>query len=378
MELTSENDSDQNRITAEIPVASLGTTFREARERLGLSVADVANQIKFAPRQIEALEADDFKRLPEATFLRGFIRSYAKIMQLDAQKLLAALPQAKESTMELAPASVNVPFPDAHSLLKQNLIWLTAAALLAMLTGAFALWNFMSPVKQTKVVQVETPVSLPAEVQIIQSPPIPGVRATAPAGPTASRERFSAGKAQSSVPAMKTQVAVVTPQATVTAPAAKSDTLSQAQLPNTEDKSETKPETKPESKSWWQRLMAKPEDKPETMPEAKPEAKPEAVATTPLQTQAAKSAVQSVKSLQTTQLRLEFGEESWTEIKDRDGKIISSQINPRGSELIVNGHAPFSMLIGHGLSVRLYREGKQVDLTPYINKYSEVAHVTLK
>ena len=55
--------------------------LREARERLGLSVADVAAQIKFAPRQIEALEADDFKHLPEAAFLRGFVRSYAKILQ---------------------------------------------------------------------------------------------------------------------------------------------------------------------------------------------------------------------------------------------------------------------------------------------------------
>jgi len=36
------------------------------------------------------------------------------------------------------------------------------------------------------------------------------------------------------------------------------------------------------------------------------------------------------------------------------------------------------MLIGHGLSARLYHQGKQVDLAPYINKYSEVAHVTLK
>ena len=39
---------------------SLGKMLREAREQLGLSIADVAAQIKFAPRQIEALEADDF------------------------------------------------------------------------------------------------------------------------------------------------------------------------------------------------------------------------------------------------------------------------------------------------------------------------------
>jgi cytoskeleton protein RodZ len=82
MEHPSENNSGQGNRPA---ATSLGNILREAREKLGLSVADVAGQIKFAPRQIEALEAEDFKRLPEAAFLRGFVRSYAKILHLDAE-----------------------------------------------------------------------------------------------------------------------------------------------------------------------------------------------------------------------------------------------------------------------------------------------------
>jgi len=81
---------------------------------------------------------------------------------------------------------------------------------------------------------------------------------------------------------------------------------------------------------------------------------------------------------QTAELRLVFGEESWTEIKDKDGNIISSQINPRGSELHLEGNPPFTMLIGHAASASLYYRGKQVDLKPYINQYSEVAHLKLK
>ncbi|MFZ2540803.1 MAG: DUF4115 domain-containing protein, partial [Gallionella sp.] len=97
-----------------------------------------------------------------------------------------------------------------------------------------------------------------------------------------------------------------------------------------------------------------------------------------LSTQAAESATQSNVLSPITQLRLEFGEESWTEIKDGEGKMLSSKLNPPGSELIVYGRAPFTMLIGHGLSVRLFHQGKQVDIVPYINEYSEVAHVTLQ
>jgi len=393
MEQYSENDSAQTVNAA----ATLGASLREARERLGLSVADVANQIKFAPRQIEALEADDFKRLPETAFLRGFIRSYAKILQLDAQKLLEALPRTKEAAMELAPASVNVPFPDAQSLVKQNLVWLGAAALLAVITAAFALWNFMSPVKPSKVVQVETPVSLPTEVQIIPDTLAPDMR-KASSVPDTSKDRSAVARAQSAVPATKAASAKATPQNPAAIPAAKSAAPLPVQPIKTEAKPEDKPEAKPEpkpetspepkpeakgdSKSWWSSLMPKFDDKPVAKAENKTEIRQESVtevkpAASP-QAQAEKSATPAAKPSKNIELRLEFGEESWTEIKDRDGKIISSQVNPRGTELIVNGRAPFTMLIGHGLSVRLYREGKPVDLAPYINKYSEVAHVTLK
>jgi len=70
---------------------SPGRSLREAREVRGLSIADVVNSIKFSGRQIEAIERNDFAHLPGATFVRGLIRSYAKLLQLDPQPLLAML-----------------------------------------------------------------------------------------------------------------------------------------------------------------------------------------------------------------------------------------------------------------------------------------------
>ncbi len=40
-------------------------------------------------RQVEALEANDFPHLPQATFLRGFVRSYARMLKLDEVALIA-------------------------------------------------------------------------------------------------------------------------------------------------------------------------------------------------------------------------------------------------------------------------------------------------
>jgi len=165
-----ENKSEQGDNSTAIPVVSLGKMLREARERLGLSVADIAAQIKFAPRQIESLEADDFMRLPEAAFLRGFVRSYAKILQLDAQTLLEALPQSKATNSEPISASANVPFPDVQTSQRQNQILLGAALLIAVLVAVFAAWHFTSPIKQPGVAKTETPVALPAELPVVTDP----------------------------------------------------------------------------------------------------------------------------------------------------------------------------------------------------------------
>ncbi|BBI99837.1 XRE family transcriptional regulator [Ferrigenium kumadai] len=277
--------------------------MREARERLGLNVTDVAHQIKLAPRQIEALEADDYQRLPEMAFVRGFVRSYAKILHLDAESLLAVLPQPEAAAVQPILPSVEVPFPSPLSPQRQNLILLGAALLLAVVVVAFAVWHLTTPQEKTETAQVETPLALPADVQVIPASPVAEASTMASAVPAVSAPQPLPVAAQSSVPAAKTAVA---PTAT-----------------------------------------AKPVPQPDT-------------------------------SAKTGVLRLVFGEESWTEIRDRDGKLISSQINLPGSELRLDGRAPLSLVIGHAASAHLYYKGKEVDLKPYTNATSEVARLTLE
>ncbi|MHB0926445.1 MAG: RodZ domain-containing protein [Gallionellaceae bacterium] len=318
MEQLPENNADQgDNPAAIIPAVSLGKTLREAREHLGLSISDVAHQTKFASRQIEALEADDFQHLPEMPFVRGFVRSYAKILQLDAQPLLALLPQTNAPQMPLVSDSVEVPFPNAYSPQRQNLVWLGAALLLAVLVVAFAVWHFTTPLDKPETAQVETPVSLPDKMQIIPASPVAETGVIAPPAAPAARLALVA---QSSVPAAK-------PLAPVPRDA----------------------------------LLAA-GGRPEALPQPQP----------------AKPAAQPDAAPKTATLRLAFDEESWTEIRDKDDKILSSQVNPRGSELRLNGQAPFSLVIGHAASARLYYRGKQVDLTPHISASSEVARLTLE
>lgn len=74
--------------TAEVP--QLGKQLEAARESLNLSIEEVSNHLRLSARQIRALESDDFSALPEAMITRGFIRNYARLLELDPEPLLEA------------------------------------------------------------------------------------------------------------------------------------------------------------------------------------------------------------------------------------------------------------------------------------------------
>lgn len=84
------------------PVASLpsfGRQLAAERERQGISIVDMAARLRLHPKQIAAIEAEDFDRLPGGPFVRGFVRNYAKELRIDPAPLLDALSE------RLAPAA---------------------------------------------------------------------------------------------------------------------------------------------------------------------------------------------------------------------------------------------------------------------------------
>ena len=97
--------------------AQTGRRLAAARESYGLSVVEIARQLKLSPRQVEALEADNYARLPGTVFVRGFIRNYARLVKLDPALLLAdaerQLPSSTRSVPELPP-SAEIPFPSGR------------------------------------------------------------------------------------------------------------------------------------------------------------------------------------------------------------------------------------------------------------------------
>jgi cytoskeleton protein RodZ len=66
----------------------IGALLREERERRGLSYRAVAERTRLRPHFLEALEKEEWEVLPPPAFLRGFLRTYARLLSLDEKTVL--------------------------------------------------------------------------------------------------------------------------------------------------------------------------------------------------------------------------------------------------------------------------------------------------
>ncbi len=75
-------------------------------------------------------------------------------------------------------------------------------------------------------------------------------------------------------------------------------------------------------------------------------------------------------------LHLEFGVESWSEIKDASGRVLLRKLNPAGSSVDLQGQPPFDLVIGGAAQVQLTYNGRPIDMKPFIDV--AVARFTLE
>ncbi len=92
--------------------------------------------------------------------------------------------------------------------------------------------------------------------------------------------------------------------------------------------------------------------------------------------QPAAPAVESHGDAGRGRIALRFEQESWVEIRSSSGKLLVAQLHPAGSERVVVGVPPFSIVIGNAQHVHLNYNDKPVDLTPHIRV--EVARFSLE
>ena len=180
----------------------VGQELAAAREARGLALGDVAQQLKFAPRQLEALEAEQFSALPGATFARGMVRSYARLLKLDPEPLVQRVSGHFEvpDANRLA-ARYHQPVPFSDNARKSTFVYLGLSAGVLALVGALAYeWhqerNAPARAAKKETTSVATaprevlpprPAPIPVQPAAIQEPskvePSKAVVAPAPAVP---------------------------------------------------------------------------------------------------------------------------------------------------------------------------------------------------
>jgi cytoskeleton protein RodZ len=85
-------DSESAKIAGKGP----GSRLRNAREARNMAVSQVASLLRLDSAVIEALETDDIAKLPSATFVKGYLRSYGRLLNLDGEVLVAEYDQIAE------------------------------------------------------------------------------------------------------------------------------------------------------------------------------------------------------------------------------------------------------------------------------------------
>jgi len=307
-----------------------GDVLRQARENRNWSQAEVARKLNLTVTSLNNLETGAFDKLPGHTFARGYIRAYAKLMEMDQAPLVEAFDQitgthAKGSEVH-ALGRIEEPVRLSHNILRVVSLLL----LVAVVGGGFFWWQDQSSLRGKDLakialehVEVESadgttqihPLDEPEDQAVTagqqpESAPLPLEQApTEPAAeaPVESAPATSASAAAPAAPIAQAPAQTHTP-ATTPAP--------------------TAPAT-------------------------------HAAPTAPAATEPAVVAAGDGK------VAIQFTADCWTQVTDGNGKVLFSAIKRKGDSLELTGKPPFAVRLGFARGAQVSYNGQAVDVAPF-------------
>lgn len=307
--------------------AALGQRLRAAREAQGLSAQDVADDLKIGVRKVAAIEAEHWEQLPKPPFLRGFVRNYAKILNLDGTRLYEEFDALvgegeKPADFNLKP-SLRTPFPQrtrgAHDSGLSR--FMRVSTLLLVVVAALIGWSGTESFHRSEEIMTSwlADRARPQPIQPAAPEPITHEPITNEPVPAAAGGAMSSGLA--------TQPAAADPNG----PAQRSAAAQSSPAANA----------------------------------------------APLTLASVSTILVPVDNANLSgDLILRFNDDSWVEVRQADGKILMSQLNHAGAGKALDGAPPLELVIGNAPGVALQYHGSAVDLAPFTR--DRVARLTLK
>ncbi len=324
--MNTEATHDQNA------ALSTGVRLRNAREQLGLSQQAVAERLCLKVSTVRDIEEDKAPAELASTFLRGYIRSYAKLVHIPEEELLPMM--EKQAPVRAAKVAPMQSFSLGKRRKKRDgwlmsFTWLVLFVVIG-LTGAWWWQNHKAQQEEITTMADQSSAELNNSAgEGAQSIPLnTDTSATASETPAATANTPNTTTAQTAAPAVN-QTAQAPADSAVVSP-------SQANV-------ETAPATTANNA-----VQPLPSD-------------PAGVTAAPADPNA---------------LVMNFNADCWLEVTDATGKKLFSGLQRKDGTLNLAGQAPYKLKIGAPAAVQIQFQGKPVDLSRFI-RTNQVARLTL-
>ena len=318
-----------------------GVRLRNAREQLGLSQQAVAERLCLKVSTVRDIEEDKAPAELASTFLRGYIRSYARLVHIPEEELLPMM--EKQAPVRAAKVAPMQSFSLGKRRKKRD-GWLMSFTWLVLfvvvgLTVAWWWQNHKAQQEEISTMADQSSVELKANGSDSQNIPL-NTSADATSSP-ATTDTAAAPNSSAAAPADTSAQA----PADTAAPAATAQNNAVV-APSQANVDATTAQTTPSPQS----------------------ATPGALPTDPAQTAAPVADANA--------LVMNFSADCWLEVTDATGKKLFSGLQRKGGNLNLTGQTPYKLKIGAPAAVQIEFQGKPVDLSRFI-RTNQVARLTV-
>lgn len=144
-----KNDADTSNASTKKSNTTPGTLLIQARERCGINVVQVAEHLRLTVAVIESLESDDYESLPPKPFVMGYLRAYARLVEIDAEEVIDELNEYLGLSSETAEvvmssqeaAAEEIPeISKAKTLFTGKVSWIIGAVVVLVIVSS-SLWH---------------------------------------------------------------------------------------------------------------------------------------------------------------------------------------------------------------------------------------------
>ncbi|WJD63600.1 RodZ domain-containing protein [Pseudomonas kurunegalensis] len=321
------------------PGQNPGELLRLAREKRDWSQAEVARKLNLTVSSLNHVETGAFDKLPGHTFARGYIRAYAKLMELDQAALVEAFDRytgthAKGSEVHSL-GRIEEPVRLSHNILRGVSLLL----LVAVVGGGFVWWQDQGSLRGKDLAKIA-----------LEHVEVESADGTTQIHPLDEPEdqAVSAGQQPESAPLALEQGAAEQPAAAAEqAPASPAPTLAAVPAPTPAQPAPAQPAPA---------AVATPVAPATPAPAAAAPAVPApAVAATEPAAVPAGSA----------KVAIQFTADCWTQVSDGNGKVLFSAIKRKGDNLELTGKPPFAVRLGFARGAQVSYNGQAVDVAPF-------------